>query len=177
PTWTLVAGQVISWLSGLPVLLVTAFGTLTVVYRSGSRWTPAPAWVFLGVAGWSIGVIPAIADGTIAVNSVMHNTQWVPGHFHIYLLLGMVAMVLGFMTYLTNPQPRSGFAWTGYWLYVAGGVIFVLAVLLALVLAAGLAALACETNGFRVMTSAGARQLSLQRAPQRLPDARLVDQD
>jgi len=131
PTWALVAGQVISWLSGLPVLLVTAFGTLTVVYRSGLRWNPAAALVFLGVAGWSIGVIPAIADGTIAVNSVMHNTQWVPGHFHIYLLLGMVAMVLGFMTYLTNPQPRSGFAWAGYWLYVAGGVIFVLAFLLA----------------------------------------------
>jgi protein SCO1/2 len=50
-------------------------------------------------------------------------------------------------------------------------------VLLVFVLAAGLAALACETNGFRVMTSAGARQLSLQHAPQRLPDVRLVDQD
>ncbi len=131
PTWALVAGQVISWLSGLPVLLVTAFGTLTVVYRSGLRWNPAAALVFLGVAGWSIGVIPAIADGTIAVNSVMHNTQWVPGHFHTYLLLGMVAMVLGFMTYLTNPQPRYGFAWLGYWLYLGGGVIFVLAFLLA----------------------------------------------
>jgi protein SCO1/2 len=50
-------------------------------------------------------------------------------------------------------------------------------VLLALVLAAGLAALAFETDGFRVVTSAGARQLSVQRAPQLLPDARLVDQD
>jgi len=131
PTWALVAGQIISWLSGLPVLLVTAFGTLTNVYRSGLRWNPAAALVFLGVAGWSIGVIPAIADGTIAVNSVMHNTQWVPGHFHTYLLLGMVAMVLGFMTYLTNAQPRYGFAWLGYWLYVAGGIIFVLAFLAA----------------------------------------------
>jgi cytochrome c oxidase subunit 1 len=131
PTWALVAGQIISWLSGLPVLLVTAFGTLTNVYRSGMRWSPAAALVFLGVAGWSIGVIPAIADGTIAVNSVMHNTQWVPGHFHTYLLLGMVAMVLGFMTYLTDSQPRYGFAWLGYWLYLAGGVIFVLAFLLA----------------------------------------------
>jgi cytochrome c oxidase subunit I len=131
PTWALVAGQIISWLSGLPVLLVTAFGTLTNVYRSGLKWNPAAALVFLGVAGWAIGVIPAIADGTIAVNSVMHNTQWVPGHFHTYLLLGMVAMVLGFMTYLTNPQPRYGFAWLGYWLYLGGGVLFVLAFLLA----------------------------------------------
>lgn len=131
PTWALVAGQLISWLSGLPVLLVTAFGTLTIVYRSGLKWNPAAALVFVGVAGWSIGVIPAIADGTITVNDVMHNTQWVPGHFHTYLLLGMVAMVFGFMTYLTNPQPRYGFAWLGFWLYVGGGIVFVLAFLLA----------------------------------------------
>jgi cytochrome c oxidase subunit I len=37
PAWALVIGQIISYLSGLPVLLVTAFGTLTVVHRSGLR--------------------------------------------------------------------------------------------------------------------------------------------
>ena len=131
PTWALVAGQVISWLSGLPVLLVTAFGTLTNVYRSGLKWNPAAALVFVGVAGWAIGVIPAIADGTIAINSVMHNTQWVPGHFHTYLLLGMMAMMIGFMTYLTNAKLRGGFDWLGFWLYVVGGIVFVLAFLLA----------------------------------------------
>jgi protein SCO1/2 len=50
-------------------------------------------------------------------------------------------------------------------------------VLLALVLSTGMAALAFETDGFRVVTSAGARQLSVERAPQMMPDARLVDQD
>ena len=50
-------------------------------------------------------------------------------------------------------------------------------VLLALVLATGIAALAFETDGFRVVTSAGARQLSVERTPQILPDARLIDQD
>jgi protein SCO1/2 len=50
-------------------------------------------------------------------------------------------------------------------------------VLLALVLAAGIAALACETDGFRVVTSAGARQLAVERLPQVLPDAHLIDQD
>ena len=131
PTWALVAGQLISWLSGLPVLFVTAFGTLTIVYHSRMKWSPDAALVFVGVAAWAIGVIPAIADGTIAVNSVMHNTQWVPGHFHTYLLLGMVAMVLGFMTYLTHPQPRYGFVWVGFWAYVIGGTVFVFAFLLA----------------------------------------------
>jgi cytochrome c oxidase subunit 1 len=113
------------------VLLVTAFGALTNVYRSGLRWNLAAALAFLGVAGWAVGVIPAIADGTIVVNSVMHNTQWVPGHFHTYLLLGMIAMMLGFMTYITHPQARYGFGWVGYWLYLGGGIVFVLAFLLA----------------------------------------------
>jgi len=34
-----------------------------------------------------------------------------------------------------------------------------------------------ETDGFRVFTSAGARQLDVERHPRPLPDVRLVDQD
>jgi len=49
--------------------------------------------------------------------------------------------------------------------------------LLAIVAATGIAALAWETDGFRVVTSAGARQLSIERTPLPLPDVRLVDQD
>jgi cytochrome c oxidase subunit I len=130
PTWALIAGQIISWLSGLPVLLVTAFGALTNVYRSGIRWTVAAGLVFVGVAGWAIGVIPAIADGTIEVNSFMHNTQWVPGHFHTYLLLGVVAMFFGFMTYLV-PRTTGALLPIGFWLYLVGGSIFVLSFLAA----------------------------------------------
>lgn len=129
PTWALVLGQVISWLSGLPVLLVTAFGALTNVYRSGLKWNAAAGLVFIGVAGWAIGVIPAIADGTIAINSVMHNTQWVPGHFHTYLLLGMMAMMLGFMTEIGGARSSYGFASAAVWLYLVGGTVFVLAFL------------------------------------------------
>ena len=128
PTWALVAGQIISWLSGLPVLLVTAFGALTNVYRSGIKWNATAGLAFLGVAGWSIGVIPAIADGTIEINTVMHNTQWVPGHFHTYLLLGMVAMFLSFMTYI-GTKGSSVLASIGFWLYAVGGSVFVLAFL------------------------------------------------
>ena len=73
-------------------------------------------------------MIPAIADATIPVNDVMHNTQWVPGHFHTYLLLGMIAMLLGFMTYVGG-KTRNDLAPIGFWVYLAGGAIFVLAFL------------------------------------------------
>jgi cytochrome c oxidase subunit I len=128
PTWALVAGQIISWMSGLPVLLVTAFGTLTNVYRSGIKWNATAGLAFLGVAGWAIGVIPAIADGTIEINTVMHNTQWVPGHFHTYLLLGMVAMFLSFVTYI-GTTGSSALASVAFWLSVVGGSVFVVAFL------------------------------------------------
>ncbi|PKL96821.1 MAG: cytochrome C oxidase subunit I [Gammaproteobacteria bacterium HGW-Gammaproteobacteria-8] len=126
-----VLGQVISYTSGLPVLLVTAWGALTNVYRSGIRWDIASGFVFLGVFGWAAGVIPAIIDATIAVNSVMHNTLWVPGHFHFYLLLGMLAMVFGFMAWLTRSQERGdGFLdRLGFWTFTGGSLALVAAFL------------------------------------------------
>lgn len=104
PDWMLIMGQVISFTSGMPVLVVTAFGALMLVHRSGIRWDAASSFLMLSMFGWSAGVIPAIIDGTIVVNRVMHNTMWVPGHFHLYLLLGMVAMLLGFMHYVNNQR-------------------------------------------------------------------------
>jgi len=104
PTWMMVMGQIISYLSGIPVLVVTAFGALTYVHRSGLKWSMPVSLLFLAVFGWAAGSIPAIVDGTIVVNQVLHNTQWVPGHFHTYLLLGLVPMAMGFMYYITKNE-------------------------------------------------------------------------
>ena len=79
----------------------------------------------LGGFGWAAGVDPAILDGIIQVNTVLHNTQFVPGHFHFYLLLGLVAMAFGFMLWLTRSRQSSslsGFANLLLWLYVVGGL-------------------------------------------------------
>jgi protein SCO1 len=50
-------------------------------------------------------------------------------------------------------------------------------ILLGLVLAAGYVALAQATDGFKVVTSEGARQVAIERAPQAVPDIALIDQD
>ena len=60
----------------------------------------------------------------------MHNTQWVPGHFHTYLLLGMMAMLLGMMVWI-GPRSSRGLAPIGFWLYLLGGVTVSLAFLAA----------------------------------------------
>lgn len=126
PTWASVMGQILSYTSGLPVLAVTAVATLSNVHRSGIKWNMATGLLFISIMGWSVGVIPAIVDGTIAVNRVMHNTQWVPGHFHMYLLLGVVAMQFGFMYFLSSAKGAADSALdrAALWMYMIGGFAF-----------------------------------------------------
>ncbi len=125
PTWMLIIGQVLGYTSAIPVILVTAFGGLMLVYRSGIRWDLTSRLLVLSLFGWSAGIIPAFIDGTIPVNAVMHNTLWVPGHFHFYLLLGVVAMLFAFMAYLAKSGPDAPDGVTervAFWAFVAGGV-------------------------------------------------------
>ncbi len=107
PAWALVTGQIISYLSGIPLLAVTAFSLLVYLSAGPIKWDLASSLLVLGVAGWSVGSVPAIIDGMIVVNKVMHNTQWVPGHFHIYLILGEIAMAFGFMAWLVRDARKS----------------------------------------------------------------------
>ena len=128
PEWLHVMGQIISYTSGLPVLVVTAYGAIVNLHRSGIRWDLASGLLTLGTFGWAAGTIPAIVDATIVVNQVMHNTMWVPGHFHFYLLLGVVAMALGFMSWMVKTYAGNrdtGTDRAAFWLYALGGLGFV----------------------------------------------------
>jgi cytochrome c oxidase subunit 1 len=110
PLWMHIMGQIISYTSSLPVLALTLTATLGTIYRSNIKWDLTSALLVLSIFGWSAGVIPAVVDGTIAVNQVMHNTMWVPGHFHLYLLLGCVAMIFAFINWIANQEQASGFS-------------------------------------------------------------------
>lgn len=104
PRWILIMGQVLSYANGLPVLVITAYGALMIVYKSGIKWDMASGLAFISMLGWTIGVIPAIVDSAIVVNHVMHNTKWVPGHFHMYMGLGVLAMMFSFMYFLVKKE-------------------------------------------------------------------------
>jgi cytochrome c oxidase subunit 1 len=128
PGWAVAMGQIVSYFSAIPLIAVTAFSLL--VYLRGAksmRWDLASALLVLGVAGWTAGSVPAVLDGMIVVNKVMHNTQWVPGHFHTYLILGEVAMAFGFMAWLARRRDESlsGLPGAFFWAYAAGGTGFV----------------------------------------------------
>jgi cytochrome c oxidase subunit 1 len=133
PRWLAIVGQVVSWGAGFPVFLVTMYGVLANLHHSGIRWTMPSRFMILSLFGWAAGIVPAILDGTIRNNLVMHNTQWVPGHFHFYLLLGVLSMVLALMFHViggrAHAPPNSGADRLGFPVFLAGGLIFVYAFL------------------------------------------------
>lgn len=125
PTWALIIGQIVSYTGGFPILVVTGYGALTIVHRSGIKWDMVSRLLFISMFGWCVGIVPAVIDGTIAVNHVMHNTMWVPGHFHMYLILGLVAMLFGFMYYISNQESRNkSIDGIAFWLYAVAGAAF-----------------------------------------------------
>lgn len=121
PKWALLIGQIMSYANGFPVLVVTAYGALMIIYKSGIKWDMASRFAFISIFGWSAGVIPAIIDATVVVNSIMHNTKWVPGHFHMYMGIGVVTMVFAFMYHLLTVEgnfKESVLDRASMWIYV-----------------------------------------------------------
>ena len=116
-------GQVASYLSAVPATVVTVFGVIGQVYRSGMRWRFVPLCFCLGIVGWVIGGFAAVVNSTITVNSAFHNTLWVPAHFHTYFIAGYILMLWGFL-YEFSGSAREGLAKTGLWLLVAGAYGF-----------------------------------------------------
>ncbi|MCC6717037.1 MAG: cbb3-type cytochrome c oxidase subunit I [Acetobacteraceae bacterium] len=133
PRWMLVMGQVVSYTSGVPVFVITAYGALANVHRSGMRWNLPSKLIMLSMFGWSAGIVPAIVDATIRVNQVMHNTLWVPGHFHFYILLGVVPMCLALMFHVIDSRASASHGSLsntfGFPAFLLGGLVFVMAFL------------------------------------------------
>jgi len=128
PKWMAATGQILSYLSGIPALLVTTYGALVNIHRSGLKWDLPLRLLVFSLFGWAAGVVPAVIDGVIRVNLVMHNTQWVPGHFHFYLLLGLVPMLLGTMLYATTREQwaETAIDRAAFWTYGVAGAVFCL---------------------------------------------------
>ncbi|WP_246079339.1 cbb3-type cytochrome c oxidase subunit I [Parasedimentitalea maritima] len=129
PAWTMAVGQIVSYASGVPLIGVTVFSLAVYIKGSGLKWDLPISLLTLGVVGWGLGSIPAMVDGMVSVNKLMHNTQWVPGHFHTYLLLGEVAMAFGFAAWLVRDKAvtiLSNLDRLVFRAYVFGGAGFVL---------------------------------------------------
>lgn len=115
------AGQFISYFSAIPATAVTMFSVISQIYRAKIKWGVVPFAFLLGVAGWAIVGFSAVVDSTISMNKVLHNTMWVPAHFHTYLLTGVVLFILGFLFYISHTQEEqysSKAGKWGFWIFV-----------------------------------------------------------
>jgi cytochrome c oxidase subunit 1 len=123
-------GEAASYLAALPVAVVTVFGSLTLVYRSTMRWTMGSMFLFAGLIGWIVGGIGAVLDATIPFNFNLHNTLWVPAHFHTYLLEGVVLFIFGWLFMILEEQGAFSSPALVRWLTAigvfGGGAVFLL---------------------------------------------------
>lgn len=120
--------EIASYTVALPSFIVTIIGALALIHRSGMRWTAAPILLALGLWGWVFGGLGAVLDATIPVNQVMHNTMWVPAHFHTYYVLGAVAFAWGYLFHMIrelSDRSDTRASRMAAWLYGLGGAGFI----------------------------------------------------
>ncbi|MBZ0242493.1 MAG: cbb3-type cytochrome c oxidase subunit I, partial [Bacteroidales bacterium] len=126
-----IVGQLASYLASLPAAAVTVFSVWVAVYRVKIKWTLTNLLFFIGVAGWVIGGFGAVIDATISNNIVLHNTLWVPAHFHTYNVMGNVLFSLGFFYWFsiqfTDKPVNEKFSKLILSLLIIGGAGFLLA--------------------------------------------------
>jgi cytochrome c oxidase subunit 1 len=100
PAWAQYVSLAASSAAAVPVAVVTIYTGMMLVWGSRYRWTLASTLLYLGFAGWAIGGTGAVIDSLIPLNLRLHNTLWVPAHFHTYLMLGVVFWLLAFVVHL-----------------------------------------------------------------------------
>lgn len=109
PTGFQFIGQIASYLAPIPAAVVTIFSVLAYTYRNSMKWNLSSLLFFYGVLGWAIGGVAAVMDATIVNNFVLHNTQWVPAHFHTYNLLGQIFFNLAFISWFAEKVSGAPF--------------------------------------------------------------------
>lgn len=89
-------GQAASFLSVVPLLLVTFYGAGKQFWGVHyGNWHFVPIAYGMAIMWWVIGGFAAVIDAMISMNFVFHNTLYVVAHFHTYGLMGLGFFLIG----------------------------------------------------------------------------------
>lgn len=128
--WMQFVGEIASYLAAIPVVVVTVYGGVMLVHRSGLRWSLGSMFLYAGMIGWVVGGAAAVLDATIPANVDLHNTLWVPAHFHTYLLEGVLLFTLGWVFVNLEQHANAASGLLTRWLVgigmFGGGALFLL---------------------------------------------------
>jgi cytochrome c oxidase subunit I len=124
--------------------LATAFSVMAALEMGGRArgGTGLFAWIkklpwdnpsvtaqLLAMIAFIFGGITGLINASVSMNQVIHNTTWVPGHFHLTIGTAVALTIIGvaywMVPYLTGRQlwsPRA--ALVSSWMYVIGVLIF-----------------------------------------------------
>jgi cytochrome c oxidase subunit I len=104
PRWAEIVSMLSSYGSLIPVAVITIYSMTMLVWGSRYRWTLASSLLYVGLVGWAIGGTGAVIDSIIPFNFRLHNTVWVVGHFHTYLMLTVVVWILAFLAHVLERE-------------------------------------------------------------------------
>lgn len=124
----LFSGQFITWGEGFTMGL-TFFATLMTLWLARPiELTPPVKFMLGGIMGFLLGGMSGLLQANYAINTIMHNTQWVPGfHAHQMLLTGLsnilFAAIYALIPLLTGTNLKSErLSNMHFWLWTIGGV-------------------------------------------------------
>ncbi len=117
-----IATQISTYVITLPSL-ASIFGLLATIWVGKWEWKIPSLFVFTGIIGWFLAGIQGVVNATIWLNSIVHNTLWVPGHFHTMIFLNILMGIFAMVYQVTAEYTGRPFKWEHVKLHWLGTLI------------------------------------------------------
>ena len=115
--------EVLTYAVVIPSML-TFFNLWATVKGASVKLNLISLWISISFAGAIAAGVTGIANGDIAFDSIIHNTMWIPGHFHAMIFFSIVPA--GFATLYYLVPMLTGRMWYSKslgWLHMVGYMI------------------------------------------------------
>ena len=113
---------------------ISLYSLSATIWRSDFQWTIAAKFLAAAGISWIVAGLQGLVNATIVLDTVIHNTMWIVGHFHNMALLN-IGMVIFAGIYASLPK-LTGKQWyseslgnSHLWLTIIGGYGMVLPLL------------------------------------------------